>query len=263
MPVLEAMACGLPVIVTSGGPTDEFCPPEAGWRIASTRRDLPAEQLGEYEPAGGAWTLEPDSAHLVELLRVAAGDPAGRLARGRAGRAAAETLSWEAVADRYASRIADISTRVTRRADEHDDPFPLVEDVELRVLATPAWRGHDQLAALLGEWSAATTRETSACLYLLADAHSAGTAEEIEAFVVRAAESAEVSLEACADINVLVEPFRSDRDARLHRAVNAYISLHSGCAGHERLARACGSAIATAGDGKLAAMVAARDAVSG
>src|SRR5262249_8574156 len=37
MPVLEAMACGLPVVVTGGGPTDEFCPPGAGWRIASSR----------------------------------------------------------------------------------------------------------------------------------------------------------------------------------------------------------------------------------
>ena len=36
MPVLEAMACALPVIATGGGPTDEFCPPDAGWRIRST-----------------------------------------------------------------------------------------------------------------------------------------------------------------------------------------------------------------------------------
>ena len=33
MPVLEAMASGLPVVVTAGGPTDEFCPDAAGWRI--------------------------------------------------------------------------------------------------------------------------------------------------------------------------------------------------------------------------------------
>ena len=33
LPVLEAMACGLPVVVTAGGPTDEFVPPAACWRV--------------------------------------------------------------------------------------------------------------------------------------------------------------------------------------------------------------------------------------
>jgi glycosyltransferase involved in cell wall biosynthesis len=255
MPVLEAMACGLPVIVTRGGPTDEFCPPEAGWRIDSRRIEIPAAQLGEFEPVGTPWMLEPDAAHLVELLRTVAADPAEREARGRAGRAAAEALSWDAVAERYASRINAVAARATRQVDEHDDPFPLSEDVKLRVLATPAWRGHDQLASLLGQWGAATQRETSACLYLLADAGSAGTAEEIEAFVVRAAQSAALDLEACADINILLEPFRSDRDQRLHRAVDVYVPLHSGCSGHERLARACGNVIVSTGYAALSGLL--------
>ncbi len=45
MPVLEAMACGRPAIVTAGGPTDEFCPPEAGWRIPSQRALIPGQLL--------------------------------------------------------------------------------------------------------------------------------------------------------------------------------------------------------------------------
>src|SRR4029453_2363145 len=52
MPVLEAMASGLPVIHTAGGPTDEFCPPQAGWRIRSERRAMPGGRVDRYETAG-------------------------------------------------------------------------------------------------------------------------------------------------------------------------------------------------------------------
>src|SRR5204863_5318064 len=73
MPVLEAMASGLPVIHTAGGPTDEFCPPQAGWRIRSQRKALPGGRVDHFETAGEPLMLEPDVAHLAELLRAVAG----------------------------------------------------------------------------------------------------------------------------------------------------------------------------------------------
>ena len=60
MPVLEAMASGLPVIHTAGGPTDEFCPPQAGWRIRAQRRAMPGGRVDHLETIGEPWMLEPD-----------------------------------------------------------------------------------------------------------------------------------------------------------------------------------------------------------
>lgn len=256
MPVLEAMASGLPVITTAGGPTDEFCPAEAAWRIRAGRRPVPLEQLAGFEPEGEPWMLEPDPDHLVELLQAAAAaGPAERSQRGRHARAAAERYSWDQIARRYDERIAVLLGQPGRRADAADEPFPLEEDATVRVLATPAWRGRDQLPELLAEWSSATTSESPACLYLLADPAVAGEPEQIEAHVLTAADLGGANLDDCADINVLIEPFRSDRDARLHLAMSAYVPLHRGCDGHVRLSRQVGNDLILPGRGQLAALL--------
>jgi glycosyltransferase involved in cell wall biosynthesis len=227
MPVLEAMAAGLPVIHTAGGPTDEFCPPAAGWRIRSERRPMPGGRVDHLETVGEPWMLEPDAADLAALLREAAdaGDLAGR---GAVGRAAALHFGWDRVAALYGERIRALDARAPRpaHAERELEGAPAV-------LATPAWRGDDDLPALLHAW---TSAPTGACLYLLADPAVDGTPQELEARVMAAAEG--IDLDACADIAILREHAVPGRDAALHAAADLYVPLHPACAGHARKAGA-------------------------
>jgi glycosyltransferase involved in cell wall biosynthesis len=99
MPVLEAMACGVPVLCTEGGPTDEFTEPTFAGRIRSRLqpRRLGADCEGE--------ALEPDLDHLVVLMRDAAiGADAGK--RGALAAAHAhQRFTWEAVTDTLRARL--------------------------------------------------------------------------------------------------------------------------------------------------------------
>ncbi len=258
MPVLEAMACGLPIITTAGGPTDEFCPPAAGWRIPSRRAEFPHERVDSLATVGLPWVLEPDRDALVELLREAAADPAARARAGAAAHAAASEFGWDAVAARYAERLRALRRRSARlAAPATDEPYPLNDEAPWRLLAAPAWRGDDRLGELLAEWCASDAAALGASLVLLADPRVDGTPEELEARVLAAAAGSGAALEAAGDINLLMEPQGAERDVRLHAAVNAFAVLHGGAPGHERLARAGGNAVIEPGQGQLERLLAA------
>src|SRR5947209_4521498 len=233
MPVLEAMACGLAVITTAGGPTDEFCPPEASWRIRSARAEFAEARVGDFETAGRPWMLEPDVAHLEELLLGADRDASARAEKGAAGTRAAQPLSWSAVGARYRARVEALAASPPR-------PLATVEpeeDVDLRVVAAPAWHGEDRLEELIVAWSDATDTGTSACLYLLADDETDDVVERL----LTLAERAGVDLDACADITVL--PSNAATALGVHAAMDAYVPLHPGVPGHMRAAIADGNAV--------------------
>ena len=112
MPVLEAMACGLPVIVTGGGATDSFVSPAAGWKIPGRFLRL-GGRVGDLPLVKSGWLIEPSKPHLVELLKFAFSQPEECRQRGAAGREIAEkSFDWSDIAAVVAHRLREIAENV-------------------------------------------------------------------------------------------------------------------------------------------------------
>ncbi len=102
MPVLEAMACGTPVIVTGGGATDDFCPPALSVKLPAregTKADEPA-MFGRF--------LVPDEDALLDaMVRVAEGRLPRDTPTAQAARAdLVARYSWTAVTRQLQDLIA-------------------------------------------------------------------------------------------------------------------------------------------------------------
>jgi glycosyltransferase involved in cell wall biosynthesis len=107
MPVLEAAACGLPVLCTAGGPTDEFTTADFARKIDSRR--------GPSRWGVGV-ALEPDPAHLAALMADVAQDDAFRRQARAAGPAHVRAhFTWDHAAARMLEIFADDQS-VTRRS---------------------------------------------------------------------------------------------------------------------------------------------------
>ncbi len=94
LPVLEAIACGLPVLCTAGGPTDDFVEASFALRIES---DLSPFRLWEED----VLALVPRQEHLEELMSRVAEDDGFRLQARETGPAwVRERYTWGRVVDR-------------------------------------------------------------------------------------------------------------------------------------------------------------------
>jgi glycosyltransferase involved in cell wall biosynthesis len=100
LPVVEAMACGLPVIVTGAGPALDYATDETAYLIPARRGQFSECRVGEIETIGRPWLFEPAADALVELLKRVASDPAASRAKGAAASAhIREHFTWARTAD--------------------------------------------------------------------------------------------------------------------------------------------------------------------
>jgi len=101
IPVLEAAACGIPVICTGGGPTDDFVADGFARKIASEKM---SGRIDDQDMV----RLEPSVEHLIDLMRTAIEDQAWRAQAAAAGPAhVGANFTWERAVAALVQKLFD------------------------------------------------------------------------------------------------------------------------------------------------------------
>jgi glycosyltransferase involved in cell wall biosynthesis len=134
LPVAEAMATGLPVVVTGYGACTDYCDESTAYLIPAG-----VERIGEPAGSGpspiGYWWAAPSRPELVRLLRHVRDNPEEAARKAAAGRARIQQqFSWDAVAKKVRQRLDVLATRTPVRLKVAPEPrCPAPQPGELTV----------------------------------------------------------------------------------------------------------------------------------
>src|SRR4030095_7070277 len=133
LPVLEAMACALPVIVTEGGATDDFVDESTGFKIAATKQVFGERSISGLITAADLWLLEPDLNALTDAMVYVYANRESARETGRRARAKVESgWTWKHAAEKAVRRLQVLKTLPIVRHLKHVDTAVVLDlsDVE-------------------------------------------------------------------------------------------------------------------------------------
>jgi glycosyltransferase involved in cell wall biosynthesis len=115
LPALEAMACGVPVMVTNGGPTDDFVDDTVGWRLPAQKQPFGDGRIGPWECVGPTWMWEVSPHDLARQMRHVFNHPEEAKRKGAAARQRVEQgWTWGHAAQAARARIEALRKRPPR-----------------------------------------------------------------------------------------------------------------------------------------------------
>ena len=150
LPVAEAMACGLPTVVTGYGACLDYCDDETSWLVPAA---LEPVALPDITPSPtGFWLAEPDKAALGATLRRAVEERELRRSKGAAGRRRIEHgYSIGEVAARVRDRLASLAEGGRRRGIDPKDRVDAGPRDRVDALAKLAAAGFQKVDEALSE----------------------------------------------------------------------------------------------------------------
>lgn len=109
LPILEAMACGLPVIVTRGGACLDFCNEDNSLFVDAYKKPLPDKKVSDMPTVGQPWLFEPVMESLSKEMKYAVNNRQEIKKLGENGaKHALENWTWKHSALRAEERIKEI-----------------------------------------------------------------------------------------------------------------------------------------------------------
>jgi tetratricopeptide (TPR) repeat protein len=142
LPIAEAMACGVPVIVSRWVPALEFCDEDRAYFIDGEQAVGVQNRYADMELTGPVIFFEPDAEDLARKMRYVLDHPEEARAKGYRGlEYVKDNLTWNRMYQRVLERIQGLKSKPIRRYDmlklnenaAHPQRGPTGDDPEQRL----------------------------------------------------------------------------------------------------------------------------------